>query len=384
MKQTLQLGRIAGIRVGVHWTVVVIMALLVQALAITILPGAAPGQPWSVYWAVGVAGAALFMVSLLTHELAHALVARRFGIRVEQITLWLLGGVAELADEAPTARADLLVAAAGPLTSLAAGLGFGAASLAGTALGVPAVVNGAFGWLSLINVVLAVFNLLPGAPLDGGRVLRALLWRRHGDRDRAALSAARAGHGIGMLLVLLGFAQVLFLSALSGLWLALVGWFLLSAANAETVAVRYHSLLGRVPVRTVMHADPVCGYPHQSVDDFVRTVATGPRHRAFPVRDDAGHPVGLVRLADLGRVPVGARATVLLADIATPLTSVPVVEAAAPLADVALVVARGALALVVEGGLLVGVVSADDVTHATEFAALAPQQGADRGRDGSG
>jgi len=374
MKQTVRLGRIAGIRVGVHWTVLVIMALLVQALAITILPSAAPGQPRPVYWAVGVVGAVLFLLSLLTHELAHAVVARRFGVRVEQVTLWLLGGVAELADEAPSARADLLVAAAGPLTSIAAGISFGAAALAGTALGAPAIVNGAFVWLGLTNLVLAVFNLLPGAPLDGGRVLRALLWRWHGDRDRAALQAARAGHGLGLLLVLVGVAEVLFTRSFSGLWLALVGWFLLSAANAETAAARYHSLLGRVPVRAAMHVDPVCGYPQQTIDDFVRTVAASPRHRAFPVRDDAGHPVGVVRLADLARVPVAARSTVRLADIAAPLTSVPVVEAAQPLADVALIVARGALALVVDGGVLVGVVSADDVTHATELAALQPHQ----------
>ncbi len=306
MRQSLRLGRIAGIAVGVHWSVLVIMALLVQGLAVTVLPGAAPGQPWPVYWAAAIGAAGLFLASLLAHELAHALVARRFGIRVERITLWLLGGVAELADEAPTARADLLVAGAGPVTSIAAGLSFGALTAVASVLDAPAVVTGAFGWLAGVNVVLAVFNLLPGAPLDGGRVLRALLWRWHGDRYRAARAAARAGHGLGMVLVFLGVAEVLFTGAFSGLWLALLGWFLVSAAKAEAAAARYHALLGRVPVRPVMHDNPVCGDPRQSVDDFVRTVAVQSGHRAFPLRDAAGHPAGVVRLADLSRVPAAA------------------------------------------------------------------------------
>lgn len=378
MRQTLRLGRIGGIAVGVHWSVLVIMALLVEGLAVTVLPGAAPDQPWPVYWSVAVAAAGLFLASLLAHELAHALVARRFGIRVERITLWLLGGVAEFADEAPTARADLLVAAAGPVTSIAAGLSFGAATVAATAAGAPAVVTAAFGWLTVINVVLAVFNLLPGAPLDGGRVLRALLWRRHGDRYRAAMSAARAGHGLGMVLIFVGIAEVLFTGTFSGLWLALLGWFLISAANAEAATARYHTLLGRVPVRAVMHDNPACGHPQQSVDDFVRTVAVHSGHRMFPLRDSAGRPAGVVRLADLSRVPAATRAQVQLARIALPTSMVPIVEAATPLADVAAAIARGGLALVVDNGLLVGVVSTDDVAHAGEVAALSapwPSQG---------
>jgi Zn-dependent protease/CBS domain-containing protein len=370
MRQTLRLGRIAGIAVGAHWSVLVIMVLLVEGLAVVVLPGAAPGQPWPVYWSAAIAGAVLFLLSLLAHELAHALVARRFGIRVERITLWLLGGVAEFADEAPTARADLLVAGVGPLTSIAAGLGFGAAAAVATALHAPAAVTGVFAWLGLINVLLAVFNLLPGAPLDGGRVLRAILWRWHGDRNRAAMSAARAGHGLGVVLVLLGIAELLITGNFGGLWLALLGWFLVTASNVEASAARYHVLLGRIPVRAAMHANPVCGHPEQSIDDFVSTVAVHSGHRAFPLRDADGHPAGVVRLADLSRVPPAARMEVPLSRVALPPDMVPVVEADQPLADVAAAIARDRLALVVDNGQLVGVVSTDDVTHASEIATL--------------
>jgi Zn-dependent protease/CBS domain-containing protein len=366
MRQTLRLGRVAGIPVGVHWSVLVIMALLVQGLATSVLPASAPGQPVLAYWATALVGAVLFLLSLLAHELAHALVARHFRIRVQRVTLWLLGGVAELADEAPHARADLFVAAAGPLTSVLAGAVFGGAAVGASVLGAPVIITAALIWLALINLVLAVFNLLPGAPLDGGRVLRAILWRMRGDRDRATLAAARAGHGLGLLIVLAGLAQVLFTQQLRGLWLALVGWFLVSAAGAEQSGARYRSMLGNVPVRDVMNPYPLAGYPEQTVADFVRTVAARAPHRAFPLRDWYGRPAGMVRTADLARVPVDARDTTPLSRIATPLELVPVVEASRPAAEIAPAVGRGGLVLVVDDGLLVGVVSAADVARATQ------------------
>src|SRR4051812_2676205 len=150
MRQTLRLGRIAGIPVGAHWSVLFIAALLVQGLATTVLPATAPDHPTVAYWATGLVAAVLFLVSLLAHELAHALVARHYRIRVNRITLWLLGGVAELQDEAPHARADLLVAAAGPLTSVVAGLAFGGSAAAAGLLGAPVVVVAALGWLAAI------------------------------------------------------------------------------------------------------------------------------------------------------------------------------------------------------------------------------------------
>lgn len=370
MRQTVRLGRIAGIAVGVHWSVLVIMLLLAYGLAGAVLPRAAPGQPWPVYWSAAVVAALLFLVSLLLHEVAHAVVARHYGIRVERITLWLLGGVAEFGGESPSPRADLFVSAVGPLTSIAAGLFFGAGMYLGRALDAPQVVVGALGWLALINLVLAVFNLLPGAPLDGGRVLRAVLWHRYGDQYRAAQVAARAGHGLGILLIFVGFAELLLGGALSGIWLALLGWFLVTAADTEAAASRYHALLGRVPVRTAMHGDPVCGYPNQTVDSFIRTIVVHCVHRAFPLRDPDGRPAGLIRLSDLTRVPADARTDTLLSQVALPLNRVAVVEAEAPLADVAQVIAAGGLALVVDGGRLVGVVSTEDVTQASEVAAL--------------
>ncbi|MFF5235537.1 site-2 protease family protein [Dactylosporangium sp. NPDC000521] len=238
MKQTLRLGRIAGFPVGVHWSVLVIMALLAQSLATGVLPADAPGTAAPVAWLLGVAGAVLLLVSLLAHELAHALVGRHFGIRVERLTLWLLGGVAEFSDDPPSARADLLVAGAGPLTSVAAAVWFGSAAVLLSAVGGPAAVVVMLLWLTTINLLLAGFNLLPGAPLDGGRVLRAALWWWHGDRARAALTAVRVGHVLGVTMVLAGLVELVLFGLIDGVWTALMGWFLLMAAGAEGTAVR--------------------------------------------------------------------------------------------------------------------------------------------------
>jgi Zn-dependent protease len=206
MKQTMPLGRVAGIRIGAHWSVLVMVVLIGWLLGAQVLPGLVSREPAAVYWAVAVPGAVAFLAALLAHELAHSLVARRHGVRVTSITLWALGGVSELGGEPPTARADLLIAAAGPATSLAAGAIFGGLAAAVRAGGGPAIAVAALGWLAVMNVFLAVFNLLPGAPLDGGRILRAALWMRHGDRARAAQSAAAAGRVLGAVLIAAGMA----------------------------------------------------------------------------------------------------------------------------------------------------------------------------------
>lgn len=370
MNQTVRLGRVAGIPVGVHWTVLAIMVLLTPGLATTVLPGAQAGLPSAVYWSVALGAAVLFLGSLLVHELAHALVALHYRMRVERVTLWLLGGVAELGGAPPTPRADLLVALAGPLTSLACAGVFAAVVAGGAAVGAPAVLIAGAVWLALINVMLAGFNLLPGAPLDGGRVLRAILWKMRGDRERADLAAANVGHALGVLIVLAGVAEVVFTGSWNGLWLALVGWFLVAAANAERAGTRLHSLLGDVTVGSVMNREPVTGYANQSVADFIETVARRSPHRVFPLRDWPGHPVGLVSLADLARVPAGSRAEVPVGRLAVPVPTAPVVTADQPLSDVAPLVRRGGLLLVVEDGLLVGVVSPSDIDRATQLAAL--------------
>jgi Zn-dependent protease/CBS domain-containing protein len=367
MKQTVRLGRVAGIPVGAHWSVLVIMMLLAQSLAMVVLPAAAPGRSWWIYWLVAVVTAALFLASLLAHEVAHALVARRYGMRVERVTLWLLGGVAELGGQPSSPRVDLRVAVVGPLTSVAAGGVFFAAVFAGAGL-LPRVCVAALSWLAWINVVLAVFNLLPAAPLDGGRVLRALLWRRWGDQARAQVTAAKAGRVLGGGLIWLGLLQILAARNPGGIWLALVGWFLIGAADAERRATELASRLRGLTVRAAMTPHPAVGRSDQNVQEFLTSIACRSRQREFPVLGGLDRPVGMTSLAALARIPPALRPQTPLARASAPA---PTVEADRPLAEAApLMTPSAATLLVVDQGPIVGVLHATDIARATDLAAL--------------
>ncbi|MEV6931804.1 site-2 protease family protein [Dactylosporangium sp. NPDC051485] len=370
MHQSLRLGTIAGIRVGVNWSVLLIMFLLAQGLAITVIPRSAPAVSGVVAWLLGAAGAVVLLLSLLVHEMAHALVARAYGVRVEQVTLWLLGGAAELGQEPPSARADLLIAGAGPVASAVLAFGFGGLTAGLTAARAPAGVVAVCSWLAGINLLLAAFNLLPGAPLDGGRVLRAALWRWRGDRNWAAVAAARAGRALGVGLIVLGVAQLALGGLLGGLWLALIGWFLMSAASSEANTARYRAELGAVPVSAVMNASPTYADPDRSVAQVVADVDAAPDGGIVALRTGDGRPAGLVRLRELARVPEAERIATPVSRVATPPAALPVIEASEPLADVAATVLRSGTALVVDHGALVGVLGPADVTRAMERSAL--------------
>ncbi|HEX6498848.1 MAG TPA: site-2 protease family protein [Micromonosporaceae bacterium] len=372
MRQSLRLGRIAGISVGLHWSVVVIMLLLTQGLAMVLLPQAAPGRSAVLYWSVALVFAALLLLALLAHEFAHALVARHYRMPVRRVTLWLLGGLAELEGEPPTPRADLFIALAGPLTSLATGLVAGAAAMGAGLLHLSALLVAPLTWFALVNVVLAVFNLLPGAPLDGGRVLRAIVWRVRGDKRAGQRAAARAGVGIGALLLAAAAIQIFVQGNLGGLWLALIGWFLISAAGSERTDADMRDVLGTVRVADIMSAPAVCGYDGQTVEAFVTLVARQHRYRSFPVIDFDGRVTGAVTLARLARVPREQRDTVRLRDVQIPAARLPVFAPEQPLIEAAraMMSGTGVATPVVGGGRLLGVVSDNDMRRALEMAQL--------------
>lgn len=373
MQETFRFGRVAGIPVGMNWSVLIIAWLLAFGLASQALPELVPDQPATLYWLVGVLAAVGFFGSLLAHELAHALVARRHGVPVEGITLWVLGGVSRLGADTPDANAELRIAAVGPATSL----GLGATGLVVTgalgALGAPDLLVAALGWLAGINLLLGVFNLAPAFPLDGGRILRALLWRHHGDRLRATGAAATAGRVFGYLLVGVG---VLVFSAgvlVSGLWFMALGWFVLIAARGEEVRVQQQELLDHVTVRQVMSRDPVCAPAELDVATFLEHFVLRQRWSSYPIVDATGRIVGLVTLERLRQVDPTARHIARLADVAFRLDEVPVAAPDEPLEALATRIAgsRAGRALVFDGGRLVGLVSRTDVARCLERRALA-------------
>ncbi|MGF1596672.1 MAG: site-2 protease family protein [Acidimicrobiales bacterium] len=238
MRASMRLGNIAGVSVGIHWSVALIAVLLTISLAGTILPASAPGLASAAYLVAALATAGLFLSSIVAHELGHSIVARRNGIGVRDITLFALGGVAALETEPRTPGAAARIALAGPAVSVAVGAGSLVAALAAGGAGFSTLTVAALTWLGVINLALAVFNMIPALPLDGGRVLQAALWKRGGDRHRATISAATVGRYAGWLVVGVGVFQFI-QGGGGGLWTAFIGFFIVTSARAEEFRARF-------------------------------------------------------------------------------------------------------------------------------------------------
>ena len=372
MDESLRLGTIAGVRVGLNWSVLVIFALIFVGLAAGQFPIAYPDLSPVTYAVAGGIAAVVFFASLLAHEVSHALVARSHGLDVEGITLWLFGGVAKLGGEPPDPRADLRIAGVGPLVSLVLSGVFLLLAVVLGQLGVTGITLGVLSWLGLINLLLAVFNLMPAAPLDGGRILRAILWKRRGDRTSAAVTASRAGRTFGFVLVGLGLAQIILTPGLNGIWLMLIGWFIVTAAGAEEQHARLQNQLSGVEVSDVMTPDPMTIPPGLTVQELLDDYMLRNRFSAFPIVDDTGTPRGLVTLNRLKTVDPSDRTDVRVERIACPMEDVPTFHRSQPLAEVLpeLQGCTDGRALVLEDGRVIGIVSPTDVTRMLQFADL--------------
>jgi Zn-dependent protease len=373
MRASISLGRIAGIQVGINASVFLIVAILVAGLATGQLPAAFPGHSVVAYVIAAIIAAVLFLGSLLAHELAHSVVARRNGIEVESIVLWLLGGVAQLRGEAKTPGADFRIAIVGPLTSIVLAVAFGLAAGGVALLGATGLVYGVLFYLSATNAMLAVFNLIPAAPLDGGRVLRAALWHWRGDRQAAAVSAARAGRIVGFIMIALGVLQVVLGRGLNGIWLALIGWFVVSAATAEEQQARLGARLAALKVGDVMTVRPIILDGNLTVDDFITHVAMNHRFSTYPLVDVQGRLAGLVTLNRVRAVAPELRATTRLQQIACSPAEVPTARPEDPLVELLERMhgcADGRAVVLDDVGRVIGVLSASDVARALQVADL--------------
>ncbi len=368
----ISIGRIAGFPVTVNWSVLVILWLFTWSLAST-LPSAVPGYSTAVYWLAGAGGALVLLASLLAHELTHAILARRAGVKVFDVTLWLFGGVTRLGGEAKTPKEAFRIAVSGPLTSLALAVVFTGAAYGLGALGVAHILVGVAWWLAGINLLLGLFNLLPGAPLDGGRVLKAYLWRRYGDSVRAGVGAARAGRILAFILIALGLVEFLAGAVVGGVWLAFIGWFIFAASREEEAQVMIRQAIAGVRVADVMTAHPHTAPAGITVEDFIQRYLLGDRHSAYPVADRDGSIIGLITLAQLRRVTPSQRAETLVREVAIPM---PRVATAAPHEPLSALLERlgsdaGNRALVVDAGQLAGIVTASDLARLVDVYRLA-------------
>ncbi|HZU75774.1 MAG TPA: site-2 protease family protein [Dehalococcoidia bacterium] len=348
-----------------HWSVLLVAALLAWGLGSEILPLAASGLPLAVLWALAALGAFVLILSLTAHELAHSFMARRRGLRVDGITLWVFGGVSQIGDDWANPRTELLVAAAGPLLSLVLGGVFLGFAYAVDVLNGPAIAVLLLQWLAIVNFVLLVFNLLPAFPLDGGRLLRSLLWVIRGDRDWATRTAARGGRVVAALLALLALADLLLTADLTGaIWLFFIAWFLDSAAKQERIGERLREAVAGVRVADAM-SQPATVPGWLTAQLLFEQSRDRPLTASYVTHGIGGEPEGLVTVQALRLVPPHRRQTTRIADVAVPLSKLPTAAPSDLLSEVIprLTQPSGGRALVVDHGRMVGMVSPADIAQ---------------------
>jgi Zn-dependent protease/CBS domain-containing protein len=297
-----RLGSAAGVEIRIDVSWFVIFFLILWTLTLNVFPAEYPGAERATYIAMGLAATLLFFLSLLLHELAHALVARARGIEVEGITLFIFGGMARMRVESETPADEFLIAAAGPLASFALAAGFGALAWAGAQAGWPPAALGVARYLALINAVLAIFNLFPGFPLDGGRIFRAIVWKATGSLRRATRWAATGGRIFGLLLIAFGILNLFAGNVIGGMWMALIGFFLRMAAEAGYTQHVLRRALEGVRVADLMTPDPVTVAADLPLRDFVDELVLRGRHHSYPVVDD-GRPLGIITLDHVRAIP---------------------------------------------------------------------------------
>ncbi|TNE41003.1 MAG: site-2 protease family protein [Alphaproteobacteria bacterium] len=311
--------RLVGFDVYVDASWLILAALVTWSLATGYFPAAQKGFEASVYWAMGLAGAMGLFVSIVLHELSHSVVARGFGMKIRGITLFIFGGVAELQDEPPSAVAEFFVAIAGPLASFALAFLFSWLSGAGGEASAANPANLVAGYLGLINLVLAMFNLLPAFPLDGGRVFRAALWFFRGDMRSATLTAANFGNFFGLFFIVSGFAFIFMGNFVGGIWWALIGLMLRGAAQGAMQDQLAREHFEGEPVSRFMVLDLISVPPDISIQAFIDDYLYRHFHDVYPVVDN-GRVLGLVAAKEVKAIARDVWGTTHIRDILHPLS----------------------------------------------------------------
>lgn len=379
-----QIARIGGIRIEIHPSWLLIVALVSYTLAEGWFPSEYDHWSTAAYWAVGIAAAILLFVTVLIHELAHAAVAIRRGLPVPKITLFIFGGVSELSHQPRSAGEEFQIAAAGPATSIliAAVSALGAWSIGGT----NEKLEGILWYLATVNLLLGVFNVVPGFPLDGGRVLRSIAWKRTHSFRRATRIAGGVGELVGYGLMTLGLFLLFAGFVFDGVWFMFIGWFLLGAARGETQGMQLEAILARVTARDVMHTELPTIRPGDSILTLVEEHMIARGERAVVVAND-GAVLGMVDVRDVHRTPRDQWPQTPVQAVMTPRERVPTVETGTRALDVLMLLASKGLEQVpvLDEGRMVGLISRRELVDRVHLAEeLAPDEapGSDEGAGG--
>lgn len=376
MGGTFRVARIFGIDIEIHPSWLLILAFVAWSLSDSLFPSRYESWSTAAYWVVGVSSAVLLFVTVLIHEMAHALVARWRGLPVPRITLFIFGGMSHMSRQPATAGEEFQIAAAGPATSIVIAAITGAIGFLvhGTSEKAEAILF----YLAFVNLALGIFNILPGFPLDGGRVLRSIAWKRTGSFRRATRIASSVGEMFGYGMIVTSVFILLAGGVLDGLWLAFIGWFLLGAARGEASNLQLEGVLKRLTARDVMQADFPSVTPGTPVSEIVHDYMVGKGERAVLVAN-GGAVSGLITVSDVRRVPRDAWSQVPAQRIMTPRSSVITVNAGQPAVEVLVLLGEKGLnqVPVLEDGRMIGLVTRRELLDRIQLAERLEPAGAD-------
>lgn len=361
--KTVTLVRLFGFEVKVDLSWLILGLLIAWTLAKGLFPDSYRGLEPATYWAMGAAAAVGLLVSIVFHELWHSLVARKFGLTMKGITLFIFGGVAEMPEEPRSPRAEFFMAAAGPVSSIVLGAGLVGLAALGQTGGWPRPVVGVANYLGFLNLVLAGFNLIPAFPLDGGRILRAVLWGWKDNLRWATRIASNIGSAFGLLLVFVGALQFIFGNLVGGMWLFLIGMFLRGASQSALSQLAIQQAFQGERVRKYMKADPVTVPSGTSIQEFVEGYILKYHYKMFPVVDAGGRLAGCATLNRVKEVPKAEWTRRPVAELARDCSPENTISADAQVMDALARMSRAnsSRLIVADGDRLAGIITLKDI-----------------------
>jgi len=359
----IKLFKIFDFEVGIDWSWLILAILIAWSLSVGLFPFRYKNLSTETYWVMGIVGALGLFFSIVFHELCHSLVAKKYGLPIKGITLFIFGGVAEMGDEPRSPRAEFMMAIAGPVSSIVIGIIFYGIYALGRLNGWSEAVNGVVQYLAYINVLLAFFNLVPAFPLDGGRVLRSILWGWKKNLRWATHISSNIGRGFGILLVIVGAFQFLRGNFVGGMWWFLIGMFLQGAAKTSYQQLLIRRALEGEQVRRFMKTEPVTITPSLSVDRLVEDYIYKYHYKMFPVVEDTDKLIGCVTTRQVKEIPREEWAYRKVGEITSPCSPENTIGSQADAMKALSVMSKSGLSrlMVTEGNRLVGIIALKDM-----------------------